>query len=97
MLAAKLSAAHSHRLLVGTGGDGVSSEAWLGASGCPSTLSPMLHHLRDINSKLTSHNGSVNAEMWEPLGLPSRGQCSSSGRDQQGSFAARICLCSKCP
>lgn len=52
----------------------------------PSTLSPMLQHLRDMNSKLTSHDGSVNAETWEPLGLPSGGQCSSSGRDQQCSL-----------
>lgn len=35
VLAAKLSAAHSYGQLVGTGGDGTSTEAWLGACGCP--------------------------------------------------------------
>lgn len=35
----------------------------------PSTLSPMLQHLRDINSKLTSHDGSINAETLEPWGF----------------------------
>lgn len=71
-LAAKLSAAHSYRLLVGTGGDGTSSEAWLCAAGCPQHTVTMLQHLRDMNSKLTSHDGSVNAETREPLGLLSR-------------------------
>lgn len=85
-LAAKLSAARSYRLSVGTGGDGTSSEAWLCISGCPQYSVTHATAPQGHNSKLTNHDGSVNAETWEPLGLPSRGQCSSSGRDQQGSL-----------
>lgn len=35
----------------------------------PSTLSPVLQHLRDISSKLNSHDGSINAEHWSLWGF----------------------------